>query len=45
MQFPYAINDFGILIREGYFHQDRTDRIPQLEKAGRQLILIDLLEN
>ncbi len=40
MNFPYAINDFGTLIREGYFYQDRTDRIPQLEKAGRQLIFI-----
>jgi hypothetical protein len=40
MQFPYALNDFGTLIREGYFYQDRTDRIPQLEKAGRQLIFI-----
>ncbi|MDQ5909121.1 MAG: family ATPase [Pseudomonadota bacterium] len=40
MNFPYAINDFGTVIREGYFYQDRTDRIPQLEKAGRQLIFI-----
>ena len=40
MKFPYALNDFGTLIREGYFYQDRTDRIPQLEDAGRQLIFI-----
>ncbi|MCB1777738.1 MAG: AAA family ATPase, partial [Candidatus Competibacteraceae bacterium] len=40
MKFPYAINDFGTVIREGYFYQDRTDRIPQLEEAGRQLIFI-----
>lgn len=40
MNFPYAITDFGTVIREGYFYQDRTDRIPQLEKAGRQLIFI-----
>ncbi|MDQ5910528.1 MAG: hypothetical protein QG599_2625 [Pseudomonadota bacterium] len=40
MKFPYAINDFGTLIQEGYFYQDRTDRIPQLEDAGRQLIFI-----
>jgi hypothetical protein len=40
MKFPYALNDFGTLIREGYFYQDRTDRIPQLEEAGRQLIFI-----
>ena len=40
MKFPYALNDFGTLIREGYFYQDRTDRLPQLEDAGRQLIFI-----
>ncbi|MDQ5911529.1 MAG: hypothetical protein QG599_3627 [Pseudomonadota bacterium] len=40
MKFPYALNDFGTLIQEGYFYQDRTDRIPQLEEAGRQLIFI-----
>jgi hypothetical protein len=40
MKFPYALNDFGTLIQEGYFYQDRTDRIPQLEDAGRQLIFI-----
>ena len=40
MEFPYGLSDFGTLRREGYFYQDRTDRIPQLEKAGRQLIFI-----
>ena len=40
MKFPYALNDFGTLVREGYFYQDRTDRIPRLEEAGRQLIFI-----
>jgi hypothetical protein len=40
MKFPYALNDFGTLIQESYFYQDRTDRIPQLENAGRQLIFI-----
>jgi len=40
MKFPYALSDFGTLIREGYFYQDRTDRIPRLEAAGRQLIFI-----
>ncbi len=34
------MNDFGTLIQEGYFYQDRTDRIPLLEEAGRQLIFI-----
>ena len=40
MKFPYALSNFGTLIREGYFYQDRTDRIPQLEVTGRQLIFI-----
>ncbi len=40
MEFPYGLSAFGTLINEGYFYQDRTDRIPQLEKAGRQLIFI-----
>ena len=40
MKFPYALSDFGTLMREGYFYQDRTDRIPQLETTGRQLIFI-----
>lgn len=39
MEFPYGLSDFGTLIGAGYFYQDRTDRIPQLEKAGRQLNL------
>ena len=40
LKFPYAITDFGTLIQEGYFYQDRTDWIPQIEAAGRQLIFI-----
>ncbi|TVS02620.1 MAG: AAA family ATPase [Rhodobacteraceae bacterium] len=40
MQFPYGISDFATLIREGYFYQDRTDRIPLLEATGRQLVFI-----
>jgi len=40
MKFPYGLSDFATLIQEGYFYQDRTDRIPQLEAAGRQLIFI-----
>ncbi|MCC7277246.1 MAG: AAA family ATPase [Chromatiaceae bacterium] len=40
MKFPYGLSDFGTLIQDGYFYQDRTDRIPQLEEAGRQLIFI-----
>ncbi len=40
MKFPYGLSDFATLIQEGYFYQDRTDRIPLLEEAGRQLIFI-----
>ena len=40
MQFPYGLSDFSKIILGGYFYQDRTDRIPQLEEAGRQLIFI-----
>jgi hypothetical protein len=40
MRFPYGLSDFATLIGEGYFYQDRTDRIPLLEEAGRQLIFI-----
>ena len=40
MKFPYGLSDFATLIEEGYFYQDRTDRIPLLEETGRQLIFI-----
>ncbi|MDQ5910989.1 MAG: hypothetical protein QG599_3086 [Pseudomonadota bacterium] len=40
MKFPYALNDFGKLITQGHFYQDRTDQIPLLEEAGYQLIFI-----
>ncbi|MCF8015466.1 MAG: ATP-binding protein, partial [Chromatiaceae bacterium] len=40
MKFPYGLSDFGTLRREGYWYQDRSDRIAQLETAGRQLIFL-----
>jgi hypothetical protein len=40
MKFPYGLKDFGTLRQEGYFYQDRTDRLAQIEEAGRQLIFI-----
>ncbi|NCA89849.1 MAG: AAA family ATPase [Gammaproteobacteria bacterium] len=40
MKFPYGLSDFGTLMREGYWYQDRTDRLPRLEAAGRQLLFI-----
>ncbi|MFE8035034.1 AAA family ATPase, partial [Thiohalocapsa marina] len=40
MKFPYGLSDFGKLVREGYWYQDRTDRLPVLESAGDQLIFL-----
>ena len=40
MHFPYGISDFATIIREGYFYQDRSDRIALLEQTGRQLVFI-----
>jgi hypothetical protein len=40
MRFPYGIADFQAIIDEGYFHVDRTDRIPLLEEAGKQLLFL-----
>jgi hypothetical protein len=40
MQFPYGLSDFGTLIEGGYWYQDRTDRLADLEATGRQLIFL-----
>ncbi len=40
MRFPYGLADFAALINEGYFYVDRTDRIPLLEEAGKQLLFL-----
>lgn len=40
MNFPYGISDFYALITEGYAYVDRTDRIPVIENAGKQLLFI-----
>ncbi len=40
MRFPYGLADFATLISEGYFYVDRTDRIPLIENAGRQLLFL-----
>ena len=40
MKFGYGISDFGKIVRNGYFYQDRTNLIPTLESAGEQLIFI-----
>ena len=40
MHFPYGIADFAAIIHEGYFYVDRTDRIPLIENAGKQLLFL-----
>jgi len=40
MKFPYGISDFDALITEKYYYMDRTDRIPLLEEAGKQLLFL-----
>ena len=40
MKFPYGLSDFGKLIQEGYWYQDRTSRLALLEAAGNQLIFL-----
>jgi hypothetical protein len=40
MRFPYGLSDFGTLIEGGYWYQDRTDRLADLETTGRQLIFL-----
>ncbi len=40
MRFPYGIADFRAIRNEGYFYADRTDRIPLIEQAGKQLLFL-----
>ncbi len=40
MRFPYGIADFHAIRNEGYFYVDRTDRIPLIEEAGKQLLFL-----
>ena len=40
MKLPYGISDFDTLIMEGYHYIDRTDHIPLLEAAGKQLLFL-----
>ncbi|GAB4257873.1 MAG: ATP-binding protein [Methylomicrobium sp.] len=40
LKIPYGIADFQALVEEGYFYQDRTDRIPLIETAGKQLLFL-----
>ncbi len=40
MKFPYAIRDFYALITEDYYYLDRTDRIPIMERLGKELLFL-----
>ncbi|MEZ4863988.1 MAG: AAA family ATPase [Caldilineaceae bacterium] len=40
MKFPYGDTNFNQLISEGAVYIDRTDRIPLLEEAGKNLTLL-----
>lgn len=40
MKFPYGDSDFYQIITEDYLYIDRTDRIPILEEAGKNLTLL-----
>ncbi|MEZ4731952.1 MAG: AAA family ATPase [Caldilineaceae bacterium] len=40
MRFPYGETDFNQIISEGAYYIDRTDRIPVLEEAGKNLTLL-----
>jgi hypothetical protein len=40
LKFPYGISDYYSLITEGYLYIDRTDRIPLIEQAGKQLLFL-----
>ncbi|MCE7985797.1 MAG: AAA family ATPase [Caldilinea sp. CFX5] len=40
MKFPYGMRDFYALRMEDYLYLDRTDRIPLLEQAGKEVIFL-----
>ncbi|MTW21267.1 AAA family ATPase [Allochromatium palmeri] len=40
MHFPYGLSDFSTLIEHDYWYLDRTDRLADIEAAGRQLIFL-----
>jgi hypothetical protein len=40
MKFPYGISDFKAIMTENYLYIDRTDRIPLIESAGKQLLFL-----
>jgi len=40
MQFPYGVSDFQSIIQDDLFYIDRTHLIPDVERAGRQIIFL-----
>jgi len=40
MKFPYGICDFYAIRTEDFFYIDRTDRIPMIEEAGKNLLFL-----
>ncbi len=40
IKIPYGIANFQTLIKESYFYQDRTAKIPLIEEAGKQLLFL-----
>ena len=40
MKFPYSISDFYQVISEDYFYVDRTERIRDVENAGKYLLFL-----
>ena len=39
-KFPYGNSNFYQISTEDFFYIDRTDRIPQLEELGQQLLFL-----
>jgi len=40
MQFPYGVSDFQLIVEDGLFYVDRTHLIPEVERAGQQIIFL-----
>lgn len=40
INFPYGVSDFHRIRHDNYLYIDRTDMIPELEQAGRQLVFL-----
>ncbi len=40
IKFPYGLCDFHDIVTEDYFYIDRSDRLPLIEEAGKQLLFL-----